>query len=56
MDKLLKVDDVAELFNVSVDRVYTLARENIIPCVRLGRSLRFSTAALEKFIAEGGRK
>ena len=55
MDKLLKVDDVAELFNVSVDRVYKMAREGIIPSVRLGRLLRFSTIALEKFIAEGGK-
>jgi len=55
MDRLLKVKEVAELFNISADRVYTLAREGIIPSVRLGRQLRFSTTALDKFIAEGGK-
>ena len=55
MDKLLKVKEVAGLFNISEDRVYTLAREQILPSVRLGRSLRFSEKAISQFIAEGGK-
>lgn len=53
--QLLKVKDVAEMFVVSKDCVYTLACEQIIPSVRLGRSLRFSRESMERFIAEGGR-
>jgi excisionase family DNA binding protein len=55
VDQLLKVSDVAGILNVSDDRVYTLAREQIIPTVRVGRSLRFSYKALNEFIARGGK-
>ncbi len=53
--KLLRVSEVAEVLNVSEDRVYTLARENIIPSVRLGRLLRFDPEAIEEFIKNGGK-
>jgi len=52
---LLTVSQAAELLNVSEMRVYTLAREDLIPCVRLGRQVRFSPSALEAFIESGGR-
>ncbi len=55
VDRLLKVRDVAEIFNVSDDRIYTLSREQILPSVRVGRSLRFSRNAIEEFIANGGK-
>jgi len=55
VDQLLKVSDVAGILNVSDDRVYTLAREQIIPTVRVGRSLRFSCKALDEFIDRGGK-
>ncbi len=53
--KLLKVEEVAEMLDCSEYRVYTLAREGIIPSVRLGRQLRFSADALNEFIATGGK-
>ncbi len=55
MSKLLKADEVAEMLEVSEDRVYQLVRENILPHVRLGRQVRFSTDALTNFIASGGK-
>lgn len=55
MDKLLKVREVAEWLNMADDRVYTLARENIIPSVRIGRSLRFCPLAVQHLIENGGK-
>jgi len=54
-DELITVKDLARLMVVSEDRIYTLAREGIIPSVRLGRSLRFSRMAINQFIANGGK-
>ena len=55
MKRLLKVNEVAELFDMSEDRIYTLSREKLIPTVRLGRQLRWDEAALIKFIESGGK-
>lgn len=55
MDKLLRVKDLSRILNISEDRVYTLARENILPSVRLKRSLRFDPEAIQKFVKNGGR-
>ena len=55
MTKLLCVSEVAELLGTSEHRVYTLSREKIIPCVRLGRQIRWNQEALNEFIAGGGK-
>ncbi len=53
--KLLRSDEVAELLDVSVDRVFSLAREGIIPSCRLGRQIRFCPEKLQQFIGNGGK-
>ncbi len=55
LEQLMKVIHVAEILNISSDRVYNLSREQIIPSVRVGRSLRFSYKAIDEFIATGGK-
>ncbi len=55
MEKLMQTHEVAEILGVTEDRVYTMARERLIPCVKLGRQLRFSPSALEEFIRNGGK-
>jgi len=55
MERMLTVKDLAEYFSVSEDRIYQLTREGILPHFRLGRTIRYSSAALEKFVAEGGK-
>ena len=55
MDRLLKINEIAEILNISLDRAYTLSREGIIPSVRIGRSLRFSEGDIDNFIKQGGR-
>ena len=52
---LMTVSEVATFLNMKQDKVYSLAREGILPTVRLARQIRFSRDALEKFINEGGK-
>lgn len=53
--KLLNARQVAERFGMPVERVYALARQGLLPAVRLGRQVRFSAAALEEFVRNGGK-
>ena len=55
MHSLISAEQAAKLLNVSVPRVYDLARSEILPCVRLGRQLRFSEQALTDWINSGGQ-
>src|SRR5579859_3845021 len=55
VEQLLKANQAAVLLNVSVYRLYQLARADLVPSVRLGRSYRFSKNALRAFIDSGGK-
>lgn len=52
---LLTVSDVAERLGIRPDRVYTLIREQLLPCVKLGRQVRVDATQLEAWIASGGQ-
>lgn len=52
--RMLRADAVAELLDIELKRVYILAREGILPCVRVGRQVRFNRADLEAWAARGG--
>lgn len=52
---LLRVEEVAKRLNISVARCYELARQNVLPAVRLGRQVRFDPDALDEFIRSGGQ-
>jgi len=49
---LLTADDVAALLGVSKSYVWHLCREDSIPHVRLGRSVRFRQEALDRWLLE----
>jgi len=51
---LLRAPEVAELLDLSTDRVYALARQGRIPNVKIGRSVRFARAAVGAWIESGG--
>ncbi|RIV17909.1 DNA-binding protein [Alicyclobacillaceae bacterium I2511] len=53
--KLLTLIEVAEILQISEDRVYQLAREGIIPVVHMGRQLRMDEEKLDEFIKSGGK-
>lgn len=47
---LYRATEVADLTGLSKQGVYQLAAEGRIPCVRIGRSVRFPAAALEAWV------
>lgn len=52
--RMLRVTEVATLLDLPEKRVYVLAREGVIPHVRLGRSIRFNEATLAAWLEAGG--
>jgi excisionase family DNA binding protein len=44
--KMLKAGEVAELLRISVPHVYRMAKEERIPSITFGRSVRFPEALL----------
>ncbi len=54
-DELLRADRVAAILGVSVPRAYARMAAGQVPTVRIGRSVRVSKRALEKWIAEQSR-
>lgn len=52
--QLLTAEQVAEILQVSKFRVYEMVRLRLIPCVRMGRQIRFEEQTLKDWIAKGG--
>lgn len=52
---LVTVDWVMKRTCFSKGRVYQLARERVIPCVRFGRQIRFDRDQVESYIANNGK-
>jgi len=50
-ERLLTATEVAELLNVPVSWVRESARSGAIPCVRLGRYVRFEWEVVEEWLA-----
>jgi len=55
MAKLIDSLKVAEIFDESRGWVYEMARQGIIPSVRVGRKIKFSEEAIQDFIRSGGK-
>jgi len=49
--RLLTAVDVSELLRVPVSTVYELARSGRLPCLRIGRAVRFSREDLEAHLS-----
>lgn len=54
-EKLLRIPEVARILDVTEDCAYELAREGIIPVVRVGRQIRVHEGQLRQWIASGGQ-
>jgi len=46
---LWTAEELSERWQVPTSQVYRLVRNGQVPCVRLGRYVRFSPAAIEAF-------
>jgi excisionase family DNA binding protein len=54
-DELLTLAQAARALQITYDRAAELAREGILPLVRLGRQIRICPARLSAFISQGGQ-
>ena len=52
--ELLTLDQVARILQVKYHRAAELAREGILPVIRLGRQVRVCPDQLAAFLANGG--
>jgi excisionase family DNA binding protein len=52
MERFLTAKEVADILQISSHRVYDLARQRMLPCLRLGRQVRFLESTLMT-LAEG---
>ena len=50
--RLLNVREATQYLGLEVDTVYRKARLREVPCVKVGRALRFDVQALERFIEQ----
>ena len=51
MERLLTPSEAAELLGVKLSTLYTWAARHQVPVQKVGRALRFSPAALSKWLA-----
>jgi len=49
-DKLLKPEEIADMLGVSRKTVVIMAREQRLPCVRVGRLVRFDAKEIRRWI------
>ncbi len=55
MTSLLTAEEVAARMSITKARAYELARLGIVPCVRLGRQVRFDPLKIQALIESGGQ-
>ena len=48
--QLLTPDEVAEMLQIAHKTVVVMAREQRIPCIRIGRIVRFDPAEIDRWI------
>jgi excisionase family DNA binding protein len=53
--RLITLHDAAEILGVRYSRAADLARQDLIPTVRLGRNIRIDPVKLDEFIDNGGQ-
>jgi len=49
-DHLMRPRDVAALLSLSLAAVYQMAGRGLLPCVKIGRCVRFRRGSIEKLI------
>jgi excisionase family DNA binding protein len=52
--RLLTAQETSALLRVSCQRVYEMARQGLLPAVRVGRCVRFDEVRLRSWLDAGG--
>ncbi len=53
-EPLLRPEDAARLLSVKSSWIYEAVRARRMPCLRVGRHIRFTRTMLEKWLVENG--
>ena len=53
--RLLNAREAAQYLGLEVDTVYKKARLRELPCVKVGRALRFDVKALDRYIEQNSK-
>lgn len=56
IDELLRTREAAEALTIGERTLQKLTQEGKVECIRIGRSVRYSRAALAAFLAKGGAR
>jgi len=60
LDRLMTSPEVARILSISERSLWQLTRDGVLPCVRIGRSVRYTARSLEEWIrsreASGGQQ
>ena len=56
MNELLNIDQVSEVLGLSKNTLYFYTRKGLIPCMKIGRHLRFERRSLDRWLRERFRK
>lgn len=54
LNRLLTATELSGATGIPKSRVFQLAREGKLPCIRLGRAMRFDPEAVHHWLAAGG--
>jgi excisionase family DNA binding protein len=52
MKQLIKVPEAARRLGLSRTMLYKLIREGVLPCVRIGRTVRVDSSTLDLWVAQ----
>lgn len=53
---LLRPEEAARLLAVKTNWIYEAVRDGRLPCLRLGRHIRFTQAMLERWLSESSER
>jgi len=55
MNRLLRIEEACKILAIPIQTGYALAREKILPVVRVGRNIRIDPDKLKEWIDQGGK-
>jgi excisionase family DNA binding protein len=56
LENLTTAQWVSERMGIPIPSVYDYARRGILPCIRVGKLMRFRPSDIEAFISTGGKR
>lgn len=55
-ENLLTIEEIAVRLNLSIHQINKLRKDNGLPCIKIGRNIRFNLEKVNEFLREYGKK